>query len=375
MLRTADNETNQVKWSYRWKRFWVEFLLSSALIAMVVLFSMWPVFSAPNHVYPATVDGMGHLTKVKYIADCFKELKWPSWFPHWYSGSTVMQYYPPLSYLLLAPVQIIFDNVMVTYKYFLFMTQFVGSLGVWFICRRFIGSWSGLVGGILYALQPFLLRSLVFSGVIAQGPIFALTPWLLFFTLLFLQRRTPLRWALVSASVGLLILSHPMHAFLVSICVGVLAVSCLIRRSVDFTGFIIWASAVTVGAGLVSFWWMIGATQLENAGIPYVLPEGRIQYIANLSWYNPAYRSGSGYYFSLSMLIVAIISMLYRKTAFGQYKIPFFLSLVFSIIMSFGSNFPLLRYIPMNESLFPGRILSFGSSATVSPSLQGFFLL
>ncbi|MHB8919147.1 MAG: 6-pyruvoyl-tetrahydropterin synthase-related protein, partial [Desulfocucumaceae bacterium] len=186
------------------KQFRFELLTCSVILATAIIFSMWPVFSAPSNVYPATVDGMGHLTKVKYIADCFKELKWPSWFPYWYNGATVMQYYPPLSYLLLAPIQMIFDNVMITFKFFLFSTQFIGSLGVWYFCHRFIGSWVGIVGGLLYALQPFLLRSLLLSGVVAQGPIYALTPWLLVLTLLFIDKIMPLRWLSVSVALGLL---------------------------------------------------------------------------------------------------------------------------------------------------------------------------
>jgi len=308
---------------------------------------------------------MGHLTKIKYIADCLKNSQWPSWFPYWYNGSTVIQYYPPLSYLLLVPVQIVFDSVMITFKFFLFFSQFIGALGVWYFCYRFIGPWIGIIGGIFYALQPFLLRSLLLSGVIAQGPVFALTPWLLFFTVLLFEKITPVRWLLVCVTVALLILSHPMHAFLVSLCTGVVVAVLFIQRKNNFAGVFVWIAAVALGSGLVSFWWVPGVTQLETPGIPFLLPEASAIYYANLNWFNPASRHGTWFYCGLSVILLAFSTVFLFRKKRNSYAIQVSLlgALLISLCISFGLKFPLFKYLPMHKNLVPGRVLSFSALA------------
>ncbi|MHB8155978.1 MAG: 6-pyruvoyl-tetrahydropterin synthase-related protein [Desulfocucumaceae bacterium] len=344
----------------------LEFIFSVFMISVVIIFSIWPVFSAPNTMYLVTSDGLGHLAKIKYLADCIKDLNWPSWFPYWYNGSTTMQYYPPLSYVLLVPVQIIFNNSMITYKFFLFSTQFIGSIGVWYLCYRFIGPWAGILGGAIYAVQPFLIRSMLLSGVVAQGPIYALTPWLLLFTLLFLKNKTPLSWVSICLTVSLLILSHPMHAYLLFICIAFFVIALFAQGLISISQAFIWMAAFALGAGLVSFWWLPGVTQLETPGIPFLLPEAAGTYTATPYWYNPLKREGSWFYFSFSalLLIPALTIILYFiERKINKTYLAILFSFAASIYMSFGLFLPLFKYIPMSSALVPGRVLSYSSLA------------
>jgi len=346
-------------------------LIGGVLIfALVITWGTWPIMSAPNSSYPVTVDGMGHLTRIEYLADCLKELKWPSWFPYWYNGSTVVQYYPPFSFLSMAVVQIIFDNIMITYKCLLFFSQFIGALGVWFLCCRYIGARIGIIGGVLYALQPYLLRTLLVSGALAQGPIFALSPWLLFFSLWLFEKRNAASWLLVCAAAMLLILSHPMHAYLVCMCMGVAVLLLLAQRRIAFSDFTLWIMAVALGAGAGAFWSLPGVTHLENPGIPYLLPEACAIYAARWSWFNPAFRYTGQFYISLSLLPVALTSaFLVRKNKTGSLIIALLASLVASVCLSFGYYFPLFKYIPMHQSLVAGRFLSYSALAATILSM------
>lgn len=359
-----------------------ESYLALIMLALAVIYATWPVLSAPANSYPVTVDGMGHLTKIKYIADCLKDFHWPAWFPYWYSGSTVMQYYPPLSYLLLAPMQMVFDNVMITFKFFCFLSPFIGAAGVWKICRRFVGPLFGIWGGMLYALQPFILQSLLIQGLVAQGPIFALTPWFLYCTLLFLEERTRLKWMFLCLITALSILSHPMHAFLVTLGMIPLVITLLVSRRIKLVDFIHWGLAIAFGAGLAAFWWVPGVTQLETPGIPYLLPEAADNWSATLNWFNPALRNEGILYFSCSVLSAALVSILWIKkypakclnqgeilssassTFNNGLLVPLFIALVTSILFSFGHNLPFFTCIPLSHVLVPARILTFSAVLT-----------
>lgn len=361
---------------------WPELCLCLAVVAGALVWSLWPLLIAPNSNFPYTGDGMGHLTKVKYMADCLKDFKWPAWFPYWYNGSTLVQYYPPLAFFFLVPIQILFDNIMITFKLWVFASSFIGALGVWFICRRWMGNWVGIIGAVLYALQPFLLRSMLMQGVIAQGPIIALTPWLLLATLLFLERQTAFRWISVSVLISLLILSHAMHAFI--ICIGMLYIVglLLLIRKISFKDFFLWGWAIVVGLGLVAFWWLPGVTHLEMAGLPVTYGTGtaREVYTAGLDWFHPAIRrSVAVYYFPPTMLAFAVFTVLFlRKPVNPESTLPsgaaaarlldirsLILGLLFALLgtvaLAFGHKIPAYNYIPMSKYFFPGRILTFSS--------------
>lgn len=366
-----------------------EVWLSLAIIAAVLSYALWPLFMTPNSFYPTTVDGMGHLCKVEYIADCVREMKWPAWFPYWYNGSTVVQYYPPLSYLTLLPVQLAFDNIMITFKFFGFFSLFIGAMGVWQLCHKFIGPWVGIWAGIIYVVDPFLTRSLFLSGVIAQGPIFALSPWFLYFSLLLFKDKSRLRWLAVSVIIAMLILSQAMHAFMIAIITAVIGLALLVLRSINMKDFLLWAVSVAFGAALVSFWWIPGVTQWENPGIPYLLSEAVKTWTAKIDWFTLTSRNSSWLYFAFSFLVIALLALLLsqilrkrnaereRNGETGiSYDLRWFYSIVFgllfSVIFSFGYQIPGFRYIPMHENLVAGRILSF--SVCLAAIVSAYFL-
>lgn len=363
--------------------------LSIVAISAVLVYGLWPLLTAPNDYYPMTVDGMGHLAKIQYIADSLRELKWPAWFPYWYNGSTVMQYYPPLSYLLLVPVQIVFDNVMITYKFFGFFSLLVGAVGVWLICRRFIGSWVGIWAGIVYAINPFILRSLFLSGLIAQGPIFALSPWFLYFSLLFFKNKTKINWLAVCLITALLILSHAMHAFMVAIIIAIVGLALLILHLINIKELLLWGLAVSLGAALVSFWWVPGVTQWENPGIPNLLSEAVAIYTAKTNWFTLQGREASFLYFGSSLLIIALLTIplplmlqkqAKKETMAGQtmgssdyrWMYCMVIGLAASVVFSFGNQVPGFKYIPMHENLVTGRVLSL--SAVLAAIISAYFI-
>ncbi|MDD4801647.1 MAG: 6-pyruvoyl-tetrahydropterin synthase-related protein [Syntrophomonas sp.] len=361
------------------------------VVAVALIFAQWPLLSAPNSYYPITVDGMGHLAKIEYIANCLKDFNWPSWFSFWYNGATVAQYYPPLTYFTLAPVQILFDNVMITFKFYAISFLLIGAMGVWYICYRWVGSLVGIIAGIIYVIHPYILGSLISKGTMPQGAIFAISPWLLAATLLLVEKTKPWRVMWVSLAAAALILSHAMHAFVVSWAIGILVLTLFLLKRIEFRVLLIWIGAVGLGATLVSFWWIPGVTHLENPAIPYMLPGNWMDDTADLRWFTTYYRGFEAFhYFSPILLLLAMASLIFFKNTKNEDDISFpahtnprkldindlrmsgAVSLLSAIILSMGNNLPFFKYVPFHEEILAGRFLSY--AAIIVAILAAIFL-
>ena len=120
-------------------QFKIELLLALAVAGIAAALGFSNLLFASNDLYPGATDFLGHMAKIEYIADSLKQGVLPSWYPYWYCGTAVTQYYPPLSYYIMAPIFILTNNVMITYKIFCFVMLSSGSMGVWYFCRYYIG--------------------------------------------------------------------------------------------------------------------------------------------------------------------------------------------------------------------------------------------
>lgn len=352
----------------------IELVLAVIVPLLALLIGMRDLMMSSNDVYPVTSDAMGHLSKVKYIAECFKEFKIPHWFPNWYNGSTVSQYYPPLSYMIMAPIQMITNNVMVTYKIFCALSIFTGALGVWLFCKKFIGDWCGIFGAFIYCIEPFLLRSLLSAGVLAQGPVFMISPWFLYSVLSYVFNPKRSLWAINTILTALLILSHAMHAYMMSFCMMLILLVFAIFKKIDFKNYVLLGLSIGMGGMITAVWAIQGATRLENPTIPYLLEEATLIYTATLDWYNGINKISGKLYLHLVFLIVGVISAVLYSIAnirkkngttdrndYVEYSLLLFF---FTLVFSFGRHLPFFNLIPLYKSLVPGRILSLTAVCT-----------
>lgn len=126
------------------------------IVAIACSIVTWPVLSAPNDVFPYGVDTVGHLTRIEYLANRWMHLQFSDWFPEWYGGATLVQYYPPLSLWTGAVIQLITRNIMVTFKAFMWICMFSGGLCAARLSLQLGGDVNaGIVTGILYPLGHF----------------------------------------------------------------------------------------------------------------------------------------------------------------------------------------------------------------------------
>jgi len=78
-------------------QFRIELILALIITGLACAASLSNYLLVSNDSYPFTSDAMGHMAKVHFLAESLSRGEFPSWFPYWYNGATVTQYYPPLS--------------------------------------------------------------------------------------------------------------------------------------------------------------------------------------------------------------------------------------------------------------------------------------
>lgn len=348
-----------------------------AVIASCAAFSN--ILLASTDLFNVTSDALGHLAKVTYLAEHYKNMQFPSWCPFWYNGSTMMQYYPPLGYIFMSLIHILTENINLTMKIYCLASLSLGGLGVWAICRKFIGKWCGLFAIPIYCLQPFLSLSLFGGGVLAQGVVFLLSPWLLFFTILFFLKPKKETFLAIVCTVFLLILSHAMHAFMVCFCIMIVALPYVLTKKIKLQPYF-WAGiAIALGGMLCGFWWMVGVTGYESPGIPYLLEEATLLYTANFDWFNPTTPSILKFGFA-AQILTALGFLLYKfqyrkkqKNDSLQFCVSFCAYLtLFTIVFSFGQNIKLFTLLPIINLLVPGRILSM---TAITASIMGAYIV
>ena len=337
-----------------------ELLLALLVAGGVSLAAFSNLLFMEEGLYNVTVDGMGHLTKVVYLAEHWKNLEFPSWCPFWYNGSTMTQYYAPLGYWMMAIAQIFTGDVMLTMKIYCFVSLFFGNLGVWVICRTYIGKWCGLFAIALYGLQPTLSLTLFEGGALAQGAIFMFTSWLLFFTIQLFLHCGRNEYLIVALLTAVLLLGHAMHAFMVCLAIAIVALPYMITGKISWTAYVLTGLAMFSGLLLCGFWWVVGALKLEVHFLPFIIDEGIEQYRATVEWFT-SFKHNKGLSFAISGLVCLLFGfLLYKRKYRGSWDnsskqliVSFSIYLtIFSIIFSFGKNISILEYFPLIDYLY-----------------------
>jgi uncharacterized membrane protein len=124
-----------------------------ALLAFVVWLSS-PVLGKSG--WPFGTDVHGHLARVWYMTEGIRTNgSIPEWLPHWYNGTPISQYYPPLSTLVMLPIQLATDNITTTYGIFVLMSL-IGAAGFTYGLARRWGTapWAALAA-FIYVAAPF----------------------------------------------------------------------------------------------------------------------------------------------------------------------------------------------------------------------------
>lgn len=343
-----------------------EGLVVFALIVALGLLVNGHIVFAPRGTYPGPADQLGHLTRVWYLGDTITKTGRPgAWFPFWYSGSATYQYYPPLPSVLMTIFQLLLNDVTAVYKVIVLLFPAIGGLGAYYFGKRLGGFSCGSLTAVLFAFHPYNLRTLTMKGNFAQAAVAMVGPYALLLAIRTVENGSRASWVLSCLTWALMILGHPMSAAIFAVGIVVFT-GCLCIADRKLAPIVTWLASVFVGLLLTGFWTVPGVTRLENSRIPYLLPERAMA--QSVSWYifNPFHRYVSTYpqYFSAALTALAVLGLLIamrssRGTRLAGAAIG--VSLLVSLVISFGNNTPLFEVMPLATQIVPDRILNYAS--------------
>lgn len=359
--------------------FLLELFISMLLIGIGIYLTGKTFYMCDNNLYLNTTDAMPIYTKAKYAAECLRNMQWPSWFPNWYNGTSVSQYYPPLTYIILTPFEFFLQNTTLSLKIYIFFGLFIGGMGVWSVFHRYFGRFFGILAGILYVTLPYFTISFLFWGTIAQVPIIAIAPWYVICCMEYYKVPKCKTWAAIITLTFIMLLSHVMHGFMIAICVFFTMLILSVSQKKRIVNILMWGIGTGLSAGILGFWWVTGVLPLENPGVPFLAADAAKDVTANLTWFFPKSEqlitsifpnmsNNIDAYFPISIILFAIVSFIFIKNEKGQRKyILYFLYIhtIFAFIFAFGSYLPFYKFIPLANQLVPGRILTQSSIGAI----------
>ncbi len=353
--------------------FRIELMIALVVTGLACCAGFSNILLASNDSYVLTSDALGHMAKISYLADHIIKGELPAWFPYWYNGTALTQYYPPLSYWLMTPIYLLTENVTLSFKIYCFITLYVGGMGVWLFCRSNIGRWCGLFGIIVFCLQPFILLTLFKEGQIAQAPIIALTPWYLMAILSFGQKQNARGFLTCTVLCALMILSHPNTIFMICLYIMIALTIFLFLKKIAFHAYAYIGLSILFAGILTTFWSLVGVTELETPGVPYLYIGNFLLNTASIQWFTSNYElmTASAFLFFAIPVSIGSLAAILMYTYFvsikmidktKSYYILFCIMMtLISIVLSFGHKLPFFNYLPMAENFMAGRILNLAS--------------
>lgn len=338
-------------------------LVLIALAAAVVLISI-PILRSDE--YPLSADIMGHMTRAWYISESLRtEGRIPFWFPYWSNGIPTFQYYPFLSHLLLAGIDLLSQNIRLAYKIFLVGTLWAAGAGAYAVASRKWGPIAGVAAALLYLTAPFNLRTVFWAGSLPRTLMLALVPWLLLSLLHLLEHgkgRAMLATAFLTAGA---ILTHVMQAYMDVVGLALLSLPYAAHRTYRPRAALV-AATVLLGSAMTAFWLLPSATHAELAKMPTVLAERVASYSIHLDAFDPTTRSQviEFPYMGLALTIAGLAAGIYllaTKHEDRAFILGLLISGVVTGLLSFGTNLPLFHWFPLADNLLPRRFYNFTS--------------
>lgn len=328
-------------------------------LAAVSAFVSWicsPLLSGRG--LPFATDINGYLARLWYLANQVKEQgNIPEWFPFWYNGTTLLQYYPPLSSFLALPIQLITNDVTRTFGIFALLSLLASAYVVYGLASRWsTPPWAGLAA-FLFVAAPFNVRTIFNEGNLPRTLEMALIPAVVWALFLVLEKPGRKNIAALGTLTLLMVLAHHQQAGITLIglvpLVLVYSTSSADRRAklaVIFSTFVV--------GMLLSGWWLLPAiSHWDYSTVPDIsfLPERLHLYSTTPSMLAPWLRSTSVeiVYFGLALVITGTVAGLVRRT---RRNLALLSAGWLSLVLSFGQNLFFWDWLPAN-GIFPERFL------------------
>lgn len=329
-------------------------------LAGLTAFALWlirPLISQSG--MPWGTDVYGHLARVWYLARAFSEGNvLTQWFPYWYNGNTLVQYYPPLATYVMVPVQYFTNDIGITYRIFVVFCILLAAFTMYKLARRWASpAWAALASAI-YISAPYTLRTIFSEGHLPRVLALALTPIIFIFLFNILDKNTRRSFLWLVLMTTALILVHHQYAAVVLISVGIICLGYLVFDKEKRFNSVLTFAGMGIGIGLAACWLLPALTHADYPTVPdlSIFPERLHLYSIHWSSFLPDARSISieEIYIGLSLVVLAVlVGVLHR--CLKNWLLLF--TAAICIMLAFGTNNPVYEYLPMG-SFLPERFLN-----------------
>jgi len=231
-----------------------------ALISLVIL----PVFATG---LPCSDDTLPHFYRTVQLLTLLKQgnpfLQWGPDLLRGY-GYPIMAFYAPLTYWLMAGVQMVMGLSQAMQLTF-FLALYAAGLGAYALARRYVGPLGALVAGAAYLFSPYLLYDAIQRGALPETLALALIPWALLVADRVQARPSWRGIGLGALLFALLILTHNVLPLFGLALTGLWALLPL-RPAAGWRGW--WAQVwpvllmLVLALGLTTFFWLPGLAEL-----------------------------------------------------------------------------------------------------------------
>lgn len=316
-------------------------------------------------------DMASHLSYCHMVSQAFQRGEFPIWTNLLGTGSPFLQFYGFLFFYLVGLTDQLVGNITLSIKLTLFILHIASGLSMYaFVNQLSQSRQAGFLAGLAYVLCFWHTQQVLILGRIHLSAFYALLPLPFYFFERLSQNNVR---AIIGGglTLGLLPFVHPAYGFWATLLLG-LYVSLRIytapsegKKPTIIGTLSLFALGLVFGAYLTVPMYLERAFAGLESGVSYdivALPSWQSLFIwsnyqillLNLS--NPNWYGG---YFGLSLILLALSGFVQAIRLKTRILWPICLCLIFTLILVFGYNAPIIRDIFIFQILAAGRYLLF----------------
>lgn len=176
------------------------------LLLVVVLACSWPLFSAQMFFTHDFIHGVRIAEMARALQDGHFPVRWSSNFAYGY-GMPLFEFYAPLPFYVGSLFYLLGVPLIASVKLVFLLSNIGTAIGSYLLGRKFAGKWGGVLAATLITLAPYRAINLFIRGAISEVWGITALVWVLYSTVLVLQRKKYSQFLLIVSLIALF-LSH-----------------------------------------------------------------------------------------------------------------------------------------------------------------------
>ncbi|MGG7176660.1 6-pyruvoyl-tetrahydropterin synthase-related protein [Clostridium paraputrificum] len=303
--------------------------------------------------YPWGSDTFGHLFKGNILYDTFREGNiFNNFNSAWYNGVQIFRYSEPITYYLIAFINLFTNNIFITFNVFIVFVFIVGGFGFLLWGYHSERQKLGLFLGIMWFFIPNNLRVLFAEGNLPLTIINMLIPYLFLVYYYAMKENRGRNYLLLALLIAVITLTNASLAIMILLFLFTFNIIDAIRNKKVRKNFVL-LGIVVLGVLITSFWLIPaikgGLLNMSKSEVSQVMD--RSTYIFSQSL-NPLLRFSNieVYYFGLSFVFISIFGIIFSYK--GNRVRGLFITSILILIGTHKVLLPVLKEIPISQFMF-----------------------